>query len=233
MKLSAYVAVCLAAVSAGLIVFWNARDDSMSASAEGTEVTQSAVPLFEQVESTTTKADESVNSESDQLERSISEQAEDSRLARRQQDMENAIYQLVGTSVVQSLSESGLPLSDSEEIARRLAADTAECTMDSLRVEAERQSISADELLSQLQAAARDGGDPFDVADLYSLEANAFPCQADAMQRAGIVYPSGAQASEEDIKGLMECVAGFNNSDIVDRGVILEICTEEVFGGVP
>ena len=235
MKLSAYVTVCLAVVSAGLIVFWNARDDSMSASREGTEVMQSAVPLFERVESTTTKADESVNSESDQLERSICEQAMDSRLAERQQDMEDGIYQLVGTGVVQSLVESGLALSDSEEIARRLAAETAECTMDSLRIEAERQSISADELLSQLQATARDGGDPFDVADLSSMNTYAFPCQADAMQRAGIVYPSGAQeVSDEDVKGLMECVAGFNDSDIVDdRGVILEICTEEVIGEVP
>jgi hypothetical protein len=158
----------------------------------------------------------------------------DSRLAERQQNMEDGIYQLVGTSVVQSLSESGLAPSDSEEIARRLAAETAECTMDSLRVEAERQAISADELLSQLQATARDGGDPFDVANLSSMNAHAFPCQVEAMQRAGIVYPSsGAQIGEDDIRGLMECVAGFNDSDIVDRGVILEICTEEVIGEVP
>jgi hypothetical protein len=147
--------------------------------------------------------------------------------------MEDAIYQLAGTSVVQSLTRSGLALSDSEEIARRLAADTAACTMDSLRVEAERQSISAEELLSQLQAAARDGGDLFYVADLSSLQANALPCQADAMQRAGIVYPAGVQVGEEEIKGLMECVGDFNDSDIVDRGVILEICTSEVFGEVP
>ena len=233
MKLSAYVTVCPVVVLLGLIVFWNARDDSMPSSAEGTEVTQSAVPLFEQVESTTTETDESVNSEPDQLERSISEQAMDSRLAERQQDMEDGIYQLVGPSVVQSLIESGLALSDSEEIARSLAADTAECTMDSLRIEAERQSISADELLSQLQAAARDGGDPFDVADLSSMNAHAFSCQADAMQRAGILYRSSAQVSEEETKRLMECVAGFNDSDIVDRGVILDICTERVIGEVP
>jgi hypothetical protein len=53
------------------------------------------------------------------------------------------------------------------------------------------------------------------------------------MQRAGIVYPAGVQVGEEEIKGLMECVGDFNDSDIVDRGVILEICTSEVFGEVP
>ena len=233
MKLSAYIAVGLAAVSVGLVVFWDNRDDSMTISTEGTEVTQSTAPLSERVDSATTEADESVNAELDRPERSQSEQTVDGRLARRQQEMEDTLYQLAGTSVVQMLIESGLALSDSEEIARRLVADIAECAMDSLRIEAARQSISVDELLSRLEAAGRDGGDPFDVADRASLEANAFPCQADAMQRAGIPYPLGAQVSDEEIKSIRECINRFYNSDIVDRGVILEICTSEVLGDVP
>jgi hypothetical protein len=148
--------------------------------------------------------------------------------------METTIYQLVGTRVLQGLIESGLALHDSEDIARRLVADVAECAMNSLRIEAARQSISVDELFSQLEAAARDGGDPFDVADRSGLEANAFPCEADAMQRAGIPYRSaGAQVSKEEIDRLRECIERFNNSDVVDRGVILEICTSEVFGETP
>lgn len=232
MKLSGYIAVCLTAISAGLIVFWNARDDSMS-STEDTEVARPTVSLSERGDSTTTETDESVNAESDQLQRSISGQAMDSRLAERQQDMEDAIYQLVGTSLVQELIESGLARPDSEEIAQRLVADIAECTIDSLRAEAARQSISVNELLSRLDAATRNGGDPFDVADRSSLEANSFPCTADAMQRAGIPYPSGAQVGEEEVNRLRECIQGFNNSDIVDRGTILEICASEVFEEVP
>lgn len=230
MKMSAYVAICLAAVTVGLVFFWNVRENSVPT--ERTEVAPSADRLSERAESTTAKPDESVDPESGQVEQTVSEEAADSALAKRQKDMEDGIYQLAGTSVVQSLTQSGLALSESEEIARRLAADTAKCTMDSLRVEAERQSISVDELLSQLQAAVRTGGEQLDAVDLSTLQASAFSCQADAMQRAGIVYPSGVQVSEEQTKELMECVEGFNTSDIVDRGVILEICTSEVFGEV-
>ena len=231
MKPSACVAICLAAVTVGLMFFWSVRKDS--GPTERAEVAPSAVHLSDRANSTTEKQDGSVDPESDQVEQSVPEEAADSALAKRQKDMEDGIYQLVGTSVVQSLTQSGLALSDSEEIARRLAADTAKCTMDSLRVEAERQSVSVDELLSHLQAAARTGGELLDAADLSRLQANAFSCQADAMQRAGIVYPSGVQASEEQTKELMECVESFNTSDIVDRGVILETCTSEVFGEVP
>lgn len=231
MKMRAYVAICLAAVTVGLAFFWNVRQNSVRM--ERTEVAPPADRPSERGESTTAEPDESVDPESGQAERTISEEAGDSALAKRQKDMEDGIYQLVGTSIVQSLTQSGLALSDSEEIARRLAADTAKCTMDSLSVEAERQSISADELLSQLQTTVRDGGSPFAVADLSGMNANAFPCQADAMQRAGMLFSSSAQASEEQIKKFMGCVAGFNDSDIIDRGVILEICTEEVFGEVP
>lgn len=231
MKLSAYVAICLATVTMGLVVFWSVREES--APTEPAEVAPSAVRLSDGAESTTAKPDESVDPESGQVEQSVSEEAADSALAKRQKDMEDGIYQLVGASIVQSLTQSGLALSDSEEIARRLAADTAKCTMDSLKVEAERQSVSVDELLSQLQAAVKAGGELLDAADLSSLQTNAFSCQADAMQRAGIVYPSGVQVSEEQTKELMECVESFNTSDIVDRGVILEICTSEVFGEVP
>jgi hypothetical protein len=231
MKFSAYVAACVAAVSAGLIAFWNVRDDSMSASTDASEVMQSAVPLSERVESTIIDTDESVTSQQEQLERSRSEQTMESRLATRQQDMEDGIYELLGSGTVEYLIASGLPQPESEEIARRLAADTAECTMDAVRIAAERQSTSVDEVLSQLGAAVRDGGNPFDVANLASLRASSFACQADAMQRAGIPYPSGV--SEEDIKRLQECIVRLNDSDIVDRGVILEICKSEVFGEVP
>jgi hypothetical protein len=231
MKLSAYVAVCLAAVSAGLIAFWNVRDGSMSASTDASGVTQSAVPLSERVESTTIDTDESVTSRQEQLERSLSEQATESRLAARQQDMEDGIYELLGSGTVEYFIASGLSRPDSEEIARRLAADTAECTMDAVRVEAEKQSTSVDEVLSQLGAVVRGGGDPFDMANLSSVQASAFPCQADAMQRAGIPYPSGV--SEEEIERLQECIVRLNDTDIVDSGVILEICESEVFGEVP
>ena len=231
MKLSAYVTVCVAAISVGLIAFWNVRDDSMSASTDASEVVQSAAPQSERVESTTIDTDEAVTSQQESLERSLSEQTMESRLATRQQNMEDGIYELLGSGTVEYLVASGLPRPESEGIARRLAADTAKCTMNAVRVEAERQSTSVDEVLLQLGAAVRDGGNPFGVGSLSSLQASSFACQADAMQRAGIPYPSGVSA--EEIKRLQECIVRLNDSDIVDRGVILEICESEVFGEVP
>jgi hypothetical protein len=211
MKLSAYFAICLAVVTVGLVIFWGVREDSVPTErVEGAP----AIRLSDQAESITVEPDESVDPESRQVEQSTNWLA------------------LVGPTVVQSLTHSGLALADSEAIARRLAADTAKCTMDSLRVEAERQSVPVDELLSQLQAAVRTGGERLAAADLSSLQANAFSCQADAMQRAGIVYPSGLQVSEEQTKKLMECVGASNTLDVVDRGAILEICSSEVFGEV-
>lgn len=233
MKLSALITVVLAALAAGLIVFWNLRDHSISSSATPTAVTESTEIAPERVDPPTSETVGSVNSESDQLERSTAEQSTDSRLAMRQRDWENTMYEQFGNTAVQELMKLGLAQADSEAIARRLAADLAECSMASLMAEAQAQSISVEELFSRLDAASRDGGDPFDVVELSRVTANSFACEADAMQRAGIPYPSGAQVSEEDTKRFMECVAGFNDSDIVDRGVILEICTEEVFGEVP
>jgi hypothetical protein len=230
MKLSAYSAICLAVVTVGLVILWGVREDSVPT--EGAEGAP-GVRLSDQTESITVEPDESVGPESRQMEQTSSEEAADSALAKRQKDMEDGIYQLVGPSVIQSLTQSGLALADSEAIARGLAADTAKCTMDSLRVEAERQSVPVDELLSHLQAAVRTGGELLAAADLSSLQANAFSCQADAMQRAGIVYPSGLQVSEEQTKKLMECVRASNTSDVVDRGATLEICSSEVFGEVP
>jgi hypothetical protein len=147
--------------------------------------------------------------------------------------MADGIYQLNGTRVVQRLTDSGMALSDSEQIARRYAVDVAECAMASLKIEAARQSISVDELLSHLAAAARIGGDPSDVIDRSSVEANALPCETDAMQRAGIPFQSDVRISDEEIERLRECVQTISNTDVSSRNTILEICAQNVLGDGP
>jgi hypothetical protein len=187
MKASIVVSICLAVVAAGLTVLWNNRGESIPSSATEVAVTPST-PISERFDVTTSALEESRDADFDldQTVQSPSEEGTDGRLARRQQEMVDGIYQLSGTWVIQRLTDLGLAQSDSEVIARRYAADSAECAMAALKTEAARQLISVDELLSRVAAAGRNGGDAFDAVDRSSLEANAFPCEVNALQRAGI-----------------------------------------------
>ena len=79
--------------------------------------------------------------------------------------------------------------------------------MTAFRIEAERQSVSVDELLSQLRAAL-DFGDVnvsdvnvsdviasvSDVIDLARMDTGLLPCVADAMQRAGVSFQSEVES---------------------------------------
>ena len=106
--------------------------------------------------------------------------------------------------------------------------------MASLKIEAARLSISVDELLSHLAAPVRDGGDPSDVIDRSSLEANALPCEVGAMQRAGIAFPLDVRISEEEGERLRECVEQtIRNTDVSSKNIVLEMCAQNVLGDEP
>jgi hypothetical protein len=226
MKASIVVSVCLVVVAAGLTVFWNNRGASIPSSAGEVAVTPPTPTASERSDVTTSAVEEPRNTDvgSDQTVRSPLEEDIDGRLARRQQEMADRIYQLSGTWVVQRLTNSGLAQSDSEVIARRYAADSAECAMAALKTEAARQLISVDELLSRVAAAGRNGGDSFDAVDRSSLEANTFPCEVAALQRAGIPL-------DEEFERLGECVEQtISDTDVSNIAAAIEMCAQSGLG---
>ncbi|HEY0285314.1 MAG TPA: hypothetical protein VGC23_07995 [Vicinamibacterales bacterium] len=99
--------------------------------------------------------------------------------------------------------------------------------MAALKTEAARQSISVDELLSRVAAAGRDGGDAFDAIDRSSLEANTFPCEVAALQRAGIPL-------DDEFERVRECVEPtISDTDVSNRAAVaaaIETCAQEVPG---
>jgi hypothetical protein len=103
--------------------------------------------------------------------------------------------------------------------------------MAALKTEAARQSISVDELISRVAAAGRDGGDAFDAVDRSSLEANALPCEADALQRAGIPFESDVQFTDDEIERLRECFEHtISHIGVSNRAAVIEICAQNVLG---
>lgn len=231
MKATIVFGVCLVGLAVGVVVFRDILMDTIAPSSGEAASTDASRKESVGADRMTVEAGEGVSSGPSESGQSSAEEAIDSRLVKRQQEMADGVYRLAGGRIVQMLTDSGLALSDSERIARQYAADVAECAITWLAVEATRQSISIDELLSRLAGAAADGGNPFDVIDRPSVEAYAAPCEADAMQRAGFSMPSDApQRSEENIARLRECVEAYSNSDITDRATILELCAQEVFG---
>ncbi len=228
MKAGIVVSICLAVVAASLTVFRNNRGESIPSSAREVAVPP-PTPISERFDVTTGAVEESRYTDvgSDQTVRSPAEEGIDDRLARRQQEMVDGIYQLSGTWVIQRLTDLGLAQSDSEVIARRYAADSAECAMAALKTEAARQSISVDELLSRVAAAGRDGGDAFDAIDRSSLEANTFPCEVAALQRAGIPL-------DDEFERVRECVEQtISDTDVSNRAAVaaaIETCAQEVPG---
>ncbi|HJR68669.1 MAG TPA: hypothetical protein VKA43_01375 [Gammaproteobacteria bacterium] len=231
MKASIVVSICLAVVAAGLTMFWNNRGELIPSSAREVAVPL-PTPIHERFDVTTSAVEQSRDTdfESAPTVQSPSEEGIDGRLA-RQQEMVDALYALSSTRVIQRLTDLGLAQSDSEVIARRYAADVAECAMAALETEAARQLISVDELLSRVAAAGRDGGNAFDAVDRSSLEANALPCEADALQRAGIPFKSDEQISDEEIERLRECVEQtISNTDVSNKAAAIEICAQNVLG---
>jgi hypothetical protein len=225
MKASIVVGICLVLVAASLTVFWNNRETSPSSAME-VAVTAPAPTLSKRLDVTTSAVDEprAADVGSDQTVRSPSEEGIEGRLARRQQGMADAIYQLSGTWVIQRLTDLGLAHSDSEVLARRYAADSAECAMAALKTEAARQVISVDELLSRVAAAGRNGGDTLDAVDRSSLEANAFPCEVDALQRAGIPL-------DQEFERLRECVEQtISDADVSNIAATIEMCAQNGLG---
>lgn len=222
MKASVVVSVCLVVVAAGLAVFWNNRVASIPSPASEVAATPPTPTSSERFDVTTRALEEPRDTDvgSDQTVPSPSEEGIDGRLARRQQETADVVYQLSGTWVVQRLTDLGLAQSDSEVIARRYAADSAECAMAALKTEAARQLISVDELLSRVAAAGRNGGDPFEAIDRSSLEANAFPCEADALQRAGIPL-------DEELDRIGECFEQtISDTDVSNRAAAIELCVQ-------
>lgn len=222
---------CLVCAAVGLVVLRSLPTETIADSSDEAAIVDEFPQPSVRAERLTTPTEQQAASGTGVLDQPSAENVVDGRLAKYQQGMADGIYRLAGRKIVQILTDSGLALSDSEGIARRYAADVAECAIASLTAEAARQSIPVDELLSRLAKAARDGGDPVDVIDRPSVEAHAAPCQADALQQAGISMPPQAlQPSEDDTERLRACVEAYANSDITDRGTILELCAQEVFG---
>ena len=198
------ISVCLAAIAAGLV--WFLRSDTVAVSI-GNAVTDTAEKLPAPAERAVGTADASVESGTNRRQSAVNEQPVDAELANRRRDMANALYLMSRDRLVEDLTSSGLAESDSEAIARRYASDIAECATTSLAMEAQRQSISVDELFSRLREAMDFGDlnpsdvDPSDVmvrlsyvVDLTSIETNLLPCWVDAMQRAGLPYEAEAQS---------------------------------------
>ena len=226
MKASIVVSVCLVVVAAGVTAFWSNRGPSIPSSAKEVAVTSPTPTYSERFDVTTRAVEEPRDTDfgSDQTVRSPSEEGIDGRLARRQQGMADAIYELSGTWVIQRLTDLGLAQSDSEVIARRYAADGAACAMAALKTQAARQLISVDELLSRAAAAGRNGGDAFDATDRSSLETNAFPCEVDALQRAGIPI-------DEELERVTECFQQtISDTDVSNRAAAIEICAQNGLG---
>lgn len=133
------------------------------------------------------------------------EESTENLLIRRQQQMTEGFYQAFGRQIAQTLTDSGLSQSDSEAIARRYAEGFTECTTAAIETEAERQSISVDELLERLREATYIGNvtpsddDPVSAAmqrvsgvmDIISVDANLGACVMGAMARAGISFQTG------------------------------------------
>lgn len=226
MKASIVVSVCLVVVAAGLAVYWNNREASIPSSVREVAATSPTPTSSERFDVTTRAVEEPRDTDvgPDQTVRSPLEEDIDGQLARRQQGMADAIYQLSGNWVIQRLTDLGLAQSDSEVVARRYAADSAECAMAALKTEAARQSISVDELLSRVAAAGRNGGDAFDTVDRSSLEANQFPCEVDALQRAGIPI-------DEEFERVRECVEQMtSDTNVSNIAAAIEICAQNGFG---
>jgi hypothetical protein len=230
-KASLVVGAILIGVAVAIVVYRSLPSDATSSAAPVEAVIADTGPgqseLPDGMTAETTGAN-TLRAEAPGQASEIEEQ--DNQLDRYREDLAEGVYRLAGRQIVQMLSDSGLALADSEAIARQYAGDSADCSIDALMAEAARQSISVEELMSQISAAAADGGSPFGVIDRASVEAHAAPCEADALQRAGIsVPPDSQQISDEEIERLRECIEAYSDTDITDRGTILEICGQEVF----
>ena len=108
---------------------------------------------------------------------------------------------------MQTLTSSGMSQADSEEVTRRYASEFGNCARSAFTTEAQRQSISIDELLTRLAEVTYIGnvdlseGSGFDpiqnvskVMDFYSVNANLVSCVMGAMQGAGIPFEAGIEA---------------------------------------
>lgn len=200
MKATTLASIFLPAAAAGLTLLWNLRADSISSSARGIAVSDStAAPIPERSYPPSDALEESVDSQSREPERNATDDPVEIRLAERHQEMTDRMYQTVGSSVVRYLAESGLAPSDSEEVARKYAEDFAECGLRAFQIEAERQSISVEELISHFrevvdfrEVPAISSSEVVEnaslVIDVPSVNANLFGCVASAVQRAGIPY---------------------------------------------
>jgi hypothetical protein len=129
------------------------------------------------------------------------------RASRRLSEMGETLFRSMGAQIMQTLTRSGISQADSEEVARRYASEFGNCARSAFMIEAERQSISVNELLTRLAEVTYIGnvdlseGSGFDpiqnvskVMDFYSVNANLVSCVMGAMQDAGIPFEAGIEA---------------------------------------
>jgi len=172
-----------------------------------TSVQAQEIPAEERSRPVTEPIEVSVDSYSDQLTRPESFEGIGNQLAQRLPEMADRMFQSIGRQTIQTLTDSGLSQADSEEIARRYAADFADCGRSAFMIEAERQSISINELLARFAEVTYIGNvdlsdgagfDPIEnvskVMDFYSVSANMVSCVMGAMQNSGISFQSGLDA---------------------------------------
>jgi hypothetical protein len=121
--------------------------------------------------------------------------------------MGGILFQSMGEQIGQTLVSSGLSQPDSEEVARQYASEFGNCARSAFMLEAERQSISINELLTRLAEVTYIGnvdlseGSGFDpiqnvskVMDFYSVNSNLVSCVMGAMQDAGIPFEAGLKS---------------------------------------
>lgn len=212
MKVSALIGLCVAAGAAGVIVLSQVGlEETSSPPAQAT----TAYPVetrSDRVDPAIDAVVESPGADDGRVEPATTDAAIVNPLVERQQAMANAMYQTIGSRVAERLTDSGLATSDSEELARNYTTGLAACATNSLTMEAGRQSVSIEEMISRLRAAMDFGDvnlsdvsmtDMIDrlstVVDLASMETNLFPCLTGATERAGLSFQSETEALSDQL----------------------------------
>ncbi len=112
----------------------------------------------------------------------------DDRTAGLLEQVTERSYAALGGTLVDYLIARGLERADGERIVRKGFEDAGRCFFESLRFEAEAQSVSFDSLLYALDAALNDADGPELAAliDLNAVSSRQVPCVTNVAQQIGI-----------------------------------------------
>jgi hypothetical protein len=195
MKSGIYIGIGIALIAAAILLQLLPDADTGSTPAQqGTEISATAAPVESTVPATPT-SDTSQEQATNDPERDAGE----SFLAGRREEMTEAIYQAGGDLFINQLMNSGLARADSERIARQYAEDMTACAEAAMTLEAESQSLTLQELLTNLQETVQNSDlNSSDMSeedirlltaeaiDQDRVEENMFPCAMAALQRTGL-----------------------------------------------